>query len=43
MEPWRWSPLRTILVDGDIFVIVRGGIAVFDDTTLKRLDWVPNS
>ncbi len=36
-DPWRWSPMRTIVIDGRIYTIANGGIAVFDADTFERV------
>ncbi len=40
IDPWRWSPLRTLVIDDVIYVVSQGGISVFDATTFDRLAWV---
>lgn len=43
IDPWRWSPLRTIVIDDAIYVVSRGGISIFDADTFDRLAWVAAS
>lgn len=42
-NPWEWTPVRTIVIDGYVYTISYGGIAIFEVDTLERLDWVPNT
>lgn len=37
IQPWKWTPLRTVVIDGRIFTITNGGIAVHDARTLERI------
>ncbi|HDK45260.1 MAG TPA: hypothetical protein ENG94_03150, partial [Actinobacteria bacterium] len=37
LEPWRWTPIRTIVIGPNIYTITQGGIAVHDFDTLDRI------
>ncbi|NIA24237.1 MAG: hypothetical protein GWP04_01565 [Gammaproteobacteria bacterium] len=37
LEPWRWTPIRTMVIGPNIYTITQGGIAVHDFDTLERV------
>jgi len=37
LEPWRWTPIRTMVIGPNIYTITQGGIAVHDFDTLDRI------
>ena len=37
LEPWRWTPIRTIVIGPNIYTITQGRIAVHDFDTLDRI------
>ena len=40
INPWLWTPQRTIVIEGYIYAISQGGIAIFDADTLERIEFV---
>lgn len=36
-DPWRTVPMRTSVIDGTVFTLTNGGIAVHDGTTFERI------
>ncbi len=39
IQPWMHVPMRTIVIDGDIYTVTNGGISVHDGDTLDRLTY----
>lgn len=36
LQPWRWAPVRTLVIGDSIYTVTQGGIAVHDLDTLDR-------
>ncbi len=39
IQPWQHVPMRTIVIEGDIYTVTNGGISVHDGDTVERLTY----